>query len=167
VFALASYDSILCQGATAPLAVVNPNATYTYRWLPTIAFNDSIGINSTLSIQLTGTIYSIEATDTNFCKSTIAINIEESNCFDGEIPELFTPNGDGKNDIFIIDGIENKEAKLNVFNRWGNLIISFYKYNNNWDGTIENKNVPDGVYYYQLEIKGETKPRSGPLTILR
>jgi gliding motility-associated-like protein len=68
-----------------------------------------------------------------------------------DIPNTFTPNGDGRNDVFQILGIELfPNNHLSIFNRWGNLIYEKDQYDNTWKG--ENyKNgapLPDGAYFY-------------------
>ncbi|RQP03852.1 MAG: DUF11 domain-containing protein, partial [Paracoccus sp. BP8] len=65
------------------------------------------------------------------------------------IPNIFTPNGDGQNDRFEIEGIEGfDKAEVVVFNRWGNEIYRHNDYDNTWDGAA----IPDGTYYYMLTL---------------
>nr|WP_162988921.1 gliding motility-associated C-terminal domain-containing protein [Pedobacter schmidteae] len=67
-----------------------------------------------------------------------------------EIPNTFTPNGDGKNDSFIIKGMENYEAvSLFVYNRWGDEVYRNGNYKNEWNGNGLN----DGTYFYVLKMK--------------
>ena len=89
------------------------------------------------------------------------------------IPEVFTPNGDGLYDNWEIVGLtdEYPGAELKVFNRWGNIV---YKneggYNDPWDGTFKDRGneVPDGVYYYVLELNDPlSKTLHGNVTIIR
>lgn len=62
-----------------------------------------------------------------------------------------SPNGDGKNDFFVIKGLEKyPPATLYVFNRWGNMVYQSKAYNNDWDGN----GLSEGTYYYKLEIEG-------------
>jgi gliding motility-associated-like protein len=75
-----------------------------------------------------------------------------------EIFNLITPNGDGKNDYWHISAInEYPDNNVMIFNRWGDKIIEIGGYNNStrrWEGkNSKNEPVPDGVYYYILEIK--------------
>ena len=85
------------------------------------------------------------------------------------IPEVFTPDGDGKNDFFVMKGISGKVVKLTVFNRWGNKVYENNAYDNTWNGTpnvsgliIGSNKLPQGTYYYIVEFEdGETKPING------
>ncbi len=61
------------------------------------------------------------------------------------IPNIFTPNGDGKNDTFV-PGITCLPTDLKVFNRWGQVVYDQKNYQNTWDG----KDLPEGIYYYHL-----------------
>lgn len=82
------------------------------------------------------------------------------------IPNVITPNGDGKNDVFEITNIEKlKSSKLVIFNRWGKKIFVSENYQNDWNGD----NHADGTYYYVLEYETYlgTKSAHGSLTILR
>jgi gliding motility-associated-like protein len=78
------------------------------------------------------------------------------------IPEVFTPNGDGVNDFFVIKGIQKTENTLTIYNRWGNKVYKMDNYDNTWNGmpnvtgTLGNQKLPQGTYYYILEFKGET-----------
>ncbi len=81
------------------------------------------------------------------------------------IPNVFTPNGDGRNDFFVIDGIDQMTGThLIVFNRWGNKIFESTDYKNDWDG----ENAADGVYYFILTFKDDLfETTNGTVTILR
>lgn len=84
-----------------------------------------------------------------------------------EVFNGFSPNGDGKNDVFTIKNIEKfPDNKLYIFNRWGNRVYFEEKYLNTWEGTWENKPLPDGTYFYIIE-DGKGKTYSGYLVIYR
>ncbi len=83
---------------------------------------------------------------------------------DNDIPMAVTPNGDNRNDTFVITGLENAECidvtiELQIFNRWGAKIYESINYQNNWDGTTNNSaignagKVPTGTYYYIINLK--------------
>ncbi|MCP4120523.1 MAG: T9SS type B sorting domain-containing protein [Bacteroidetes bacterium] len=91
-------------------------------------------------------------------------------CVDVEIFTAVSPNRDGVNDYFHIGGIEDKpENKLRIFNRWGNLVFETRAYQNDWDGTWNGKDLPDGTYYYMFEVNdnGEVFHFRGYLEIFR
>ncbi|MGN7205198.1 Calx-beta domain-containing protein [Pedobacter sp. SAFR-022] len=72
---------------------------------------------------------------------------------DLEIPNTFTPNGDGKNDRFEIKGRENYDnIELSIYNRWGDEVYRSNNYKNEWDGS----NLNEGTYYYLLRLKKGT-----------
>lgn len=80
----------------------------------------------------------------------------------GIIPQGITPNGDGKNDKLVIDGILGLKNKLSIFNRWGNLVFEKENYTNDWGGeyltsesTSDGKLLPDGIYYYVIDFYGQ------------
>ena len=84
------------------------------------------------------------------------------------IPNVFTPNGDGKNDYFEIIGVDNPCINLNklmIFNRWGLKVFEATGSNLKWDGTYNENALAGGVYFYVLE--GEEFTRSGSVTLLR
>lgn len=83
------------------------------------------------------------------------------------IPNVFTPNGDGVNDTFEITGLSDYAAnELTIFNRWGNTIYHKQGYLNDWTGNGLN----EGTYYYVLQVKdnsGQSETYKGYLTLLR
>ncbi len=79
------------------------------------------------------------------------------------IPNVFSPNGDGENDQFEIQGIQGTENNVRIFNRWGMLVFESSNYRNTW----EPRDLPDGTYYYEVIIEGEPlSPYTGHLTII-
>ena len=70
------------------------------------------------------------------------------------IPDGFSPNNDGKNDFFVIRGIDKiNDAVLTIFNRWGSEVYSNENYQNTWSGTNKsNDPLGDDTYYYILKV---------------
>ncbi len=84
------------------------------------------------------------------------------------VPNVITPNGDGKNDVFKINGLElHPENTLSIFNRWGNEVYrSNGPYKNDWNGNGLN----EGTYYYLLKIKdkdGSERSSTGWITLIK
>ncbi|MDF2437890.1 MAG: hypothetical protein K0Q95_2266 [Bacteroidota bacterium] len=86
------------------------------------------------------------------------------------IPNIFTPNGDGKNDVFMIQSTGVSEVTGIIFNRWGKKIYNWSgAANTGWDGKINGNTAADGTYYYVLKIKGvdgKEKEEKGYLQLL-
>ncbi len=81
-----------------------------------------------------------------------------------------SPNDDGANDTWTIAGIEQYPGNtVRVFNRWGNLVFERQGYTNNdpWGGRWNDRDLPDGTYYYLIELGGDAGKASGYLQILR
>ncbi len=72
------------------------------------------------------------------------------------IYNAISPNDDGTNDFFTIENIGHyPDNELKVFNRWGNQVYSATGYKNQWDGRYQNAMLPDGTYFYQLQLTEE------------
>ncbi|WP_212005116.1 gliding motility-associated C-terminal domain-containing protein [Chitinophaga sp. HK235] len=85
---------------------------------------------------------------------------------DLSFPNVFTPNGDGKNEKFIIGGLEKYSGSaIYIYNRWGSMVYQSKDYKNDWNGSGLN----EGTYYYILEVRKlqETKRFKGWVQILR
>ncbi len=90
------------------------------------------------------------------------------------MPEIFTPNGDGKNDKFVITKIEEfPNNSLSIFNRWGNLVYKKDKYNNEFGGSANVSNamgsglLPSGTYYVVLDFGDDkTKTYTGYIELM-
>ncbi|MBP8033545.1 MAG: choice-of-anchor L domain-containing protein [Bacteroidia bacterium] len=96
--------------------------------------------------------YTIIVTDQCLYSDTLAIDINSIDC-DILAPNVVTPNGDGVNDYFKINGLNNfPGSSLNVFNRWGNKLYSNDDYKNDWS-----PNVTDGTYFYIVDVSDGRK----------
>ena len=88
------------------------------------------------------------------------------------IPQLLSPNNDGKNDVLIIDGLEiYPRNELVIFNRWGETVFEASPYNNDWEGEatkgLYGQEVPDGSYFYKLKLEPEGETLTGYIIIKR
>jgi len=147
----------------------NPLYNYTYAWSPFGQSTRDIDITCLNSDQTYP--FKVVVTGCTSVEKTRTVN--SLNCA-LELPNVITPNGDLKNDVMKITGIENfPGSKLQVYDRWGKKIFESDDYNNSdhaWDGG----NAADGVYYYVLTINygkaGDcvgTKSINGTVTIMR
>ena len=138
-------DTTLCVGQSLILNPDMSNAIYTWQ---------DGSHDSTYKVTQTGTYY-VSAYFSDYNITTYdTINVAYINCDTVEtivpdiyIPNSFTPNGDGLNDVFNIKTVyEFSEFKLVIYNRWGELLFDSDDVNKGWDGTYKGKPVPLGVY---------------------
>ena len=107
-------------------------------------------------------VLSVSSVSDSLCKSNNTNPIIVNDCII-IVPNIFTPNGDGENDVFYIKGLDSfQNSKLLIYNRWGNKIYESDDYKNNWNG----ENNHDGVFYYVLILQNGTS-LNGTVTILQ
>jgi gliding motility-associated-like protein len=129
--------------------VTGGTAPYTCTW--------STGANTPNLQDLPAGLYTVNVTDADGCTAPAKVLLKQPVPID--LPQGFSPNGDGDNDFFVILGLDNfPENDLQIFNRWGNLVYSAENYRNNWNGTNKNDEpLPEGTYYVVLRLGKETK----------
>ncbi|MDR2011223.1 MAG: gliding motility-associated C-terminal domain-containing protein [Bacteroidales bacterium] len=112
--------------------------------------------------------YSVGIYDNNNCKyfiDPIKLTDQFVECI--KIPDAFSPNGDGINDTWIIEGIEDyPEATIQIFNRWGQIITYFKISEGFWNGKYKGKNVPTGSYIYILDLISTEDKYTGTVTVV-
>ncbi|MEO1258363.1 MAG: gliding motility-associated C-terminal domain-containing protein [Bacteroidota bacterium] len=123
------------------LTVTNPNQTVDY--LPD---TDFCGLDS----------FEYVLCNPNGCDT--ATVLVEILCFQSDtiiIYNGFSPNDDGINETFTIENIEKfPDSDLSIYNRWGNLVFNTVGYQNDWGGLYEGRPLPDGTYFYYLNLDG-------------
>ena len=111
--------------------------------------------------------YVLIVTDEHGCEKydTLNINVTDIDCINA--PTAFTPDGDGYNDTWILENMENyPEAIVSVFNTWGNKVFESNGIYQPWDGTFNGKKLPAATYYYVINLNNGTAPYSGAITIV-
>lgn len=136
-------------------------------WSPAIYLNDATSQNPVASNTL-NVIYTVTAVDANGCTANDTMLVELYP--EVKIANGFSPNGDGKNDEWIIDYIEQfPNNTVEVYNRWGEQLFHSQGYTTPFNGKYRGKDLPVGTYYYIIHLNhpAYTKPYTGPLTIFR
>jgi gliding motility-associated-like protein len=86
------------------------------------------------------------------------------------IPNLFTPNGDGINDLFLVSAEGITQFEIQFFDRWGDLVFNSKSIDVSWDGKNSNgRKVSDGVYYYIVtytDFKFQLKTITGFISLI-
>lgn len=118
-------------------------------------------------------LIAVNTVGVNQCKDTAAakyINVIESLL---EVPNVFTPNGDGKNDVFMVKGLSLEDFHGVILNRWGRKVYEWSDPQGGWDGRIHGKYANPGTYYYIITARGREKSnppkyvKKGALMLIR
>lgn len=87
-----------------------------------------------------------------------------------DVPNAFTPNGDGKNDVIFVQGYGIQKMTWRIFNRWGNLVFTSISPSVGWDGKFNGQVQPQDVYNYVLDVEfsdGTKLVKKGDITLLK
>jgi len=98
--------------------------------------------------------------------ATVEVKVVDSeDCF---APNVITPNNDGMNDLLRIPCVaSDPKSQLKVFNRWGDLVYETASYRNDWGGTYKGNPLPNGTYFYLLQMDTKGDAMQGYFTIVR
>jgi gliding motility-associated-like protein len=137
-----------------------------YSWSPSRGLSDPAVANPVATPDVT-TTYTLIVTSAEGCTSTDEVTVKVLQ--DVIIPNTFTPNNDGTNDVWVIKHIEDYPGcKIEVFNRWGNKVYDSTGYSQPWNGTANNgQELPITTYFYTIDLKDGKKPLVGSISIIR
>ncbi|MFT6245799.1 MAG: gliding motility-associated-like protein, partial [Crocinitomicaceae bacterium] len=143
------------------------SGTVSYQWTPAADVSSPTLLVPTANPSVTTTFY-LTGTSSDGCITTDSMMVIVKP-YDGltneDIDNLFTPNGDGKNETwFITEDLTGCSVK--VYNTWGNIVFESEAYLNDWDGTYNGDPLPEGAYYYAITC-GSLESVTGSVTILR
>ncbi|MBD1395609.1 gliding motility-associated C-terminal domain-containing protein [Pontibacter sp. JH31] len=158
----AGSDQTVVLGRTVQLAA---SGGKTYTWSPAKGLSNPNIANPYAKPEET-TTYTVTVTNEAGCVSTDEVTITVQQLV--YVPNTFTPNRDGINDVWEILNIEQyPNCKVQVFNQWGNLVFSSLGYKLPWDGSQNGKELPLATYYYVIQLDQHEKPLSGSVTIVK
>lgn len=148
--------------------VLQGSGNGTYLWSPASTLDSTTILHPTATPTATSTTYTLTVTDAHSCVNSDSVTITTFTLtFNGMVSNLMTPNGDGINDAWYIQSIlDYPDNEVFIYNIYGNLVYTKKGYTNDWKGTYNGKDLPDGTYYYVL-IVGTDKPIKGSLDILK
>ena len=168
-------DTLLFLGGTVPLRIDNTCATTT-RWNPANGIDDPTTANTIFTPTAEGTFRIWATFDDGACVASdtfqvIVVDPANLDCGQIFLPNAFTPNEDGINDMFGVDNpfaIE-KMNTLEIIDRLGNTLFTTTDVFAKWDGRYKSNVVSPGVYIYRItfECKGESLARTGSFTVLK
>lgn len=126
--------------------------------------------NPSITVTQPGT-YSAQVVDKNGCAGSDAINIAYVKCIDIQVPSAFTPNNDGKNDVFRpLLGVPPKNYTMQIYSRWGQLVFETHDPLKGWNGKLNGEQQESGTYIYLITLidpDGELVVKKGTLVLIR
>ena len=147
---------------------VHTNDSLDFDWTP-ISFLDDPYSHAPFASPSASTTFIVNATSKNGCIAADSIFIQV--LFEVLIPTAFTPgNSDGmlKNENWELKGIRMyPTCEVSIFNSWGDKIFSSVGYTKAWNGTLNDRDLPTGSYFYIVDLNDGQKPLSGTVTIIR
>ncbi len=144
------YDTtaVFCVGNEITLSS-SPVSYSTYQWL---ANNTSSSDLPTYQINSSGN-YSLIVTNSDGCSTSSSVELQFHDCGSIYIPNAFSPNGDGINDVFRALGTDIGLFEMWIYNRYGELVFYSNDPRIGWNGTYHLTNAPIGVYVYYFKAK--------------
>jgi gliding motility-associated-like protein len=157
---------ILEGGSDTLEPIITNDINPTYLWTPNLYFLGSNTIKNPIVKGVEDITYTLIVTGRGGCarEDQVFIKVLKG----PEIPNIFSPNGDGVHDKWEIKYLDTYPGgTVEIFNRYGQMIFRSVGYGNPWDGTIGGKEVPIGTYYYIVNPKNGRKIMSGYVDVIR
>ena len=152
------------------LAVETINASSKYTWTPTRFFAEYGGLPVTYAtINYTGFI-KLKVVDQLGCIGEDSLMIDTKSCCEMEVPTAFSPNNDGKNDVFRPISYGQFDIKtFRVINRYGQTVFEGRDIYKGWDGTLNGEPQDLNTYFYLISYKcnGEYVEKKGEVILVR
>jgi gliding motility-associated-like protein len=157
-------NNIVEKGGVATLTATGGAS---YSWTANTNITSGLG-SASITIRPTATAtYTVAATNASGCVTTQTISITIRNAAKLETGNVLTPNGDGKNDYWVIRNIDLYSGNtVKVFDKAGKLVFTKTGYNNDWNGYYNGSPLPQGTYYYVVDL-GVGLPYKGTLSVVR
>jgi len=167
-----THNSSLCIEDTLLFIAQASNYAYSYLWGPAYAFNNANGDSTWGRVETALTVITLTVTDPFGCAATSDMTLSPGTCCTVAFPSAFTPNGDGRNDLFrpiFPDSSYHNFHIFSVANRWGQTIFESTNIRSAWDGTYNGVPQDMGVYYYYIKFDcgGNTVEQKGDVTLIR
>ena len=150
---LAVVTNNTCSESNGSINITPSGGTgpYFYRW--------SNNANGNAVTGLSEGKYSVVLTDANGCVANYSFKLADTSCDNIIIHNAISPNGDGINDTWVIEGLQHYPGNtVQVFDKWGDRIFEKTDYNNDWAGKGTNGDLPDGTYYYLVKLNSGKEP---------
>ena len=167
ILANAGSNKVIMEGESTTLDGTVSGDNLEYFWTPSKGLDDPKKLTPIATPAAT-TTYILNVASLNNCNgatSSMTVKVFKKVM----IPNTFTPNGDGINDVWNIEALQAyPNAEVKVMNRYGERVFSANGNFQNWNGLYKGKSLPVGTYFYWIDLhEAGQKPLVGPVTILR
>ncbi|MBK9285995.1 MAG: gliding motility-associated C-terminal domain-containing protein [Sphingobacteriaceae bacterium] len=141
-------------------------------WLPVGSTTPAVGYTVTVAPVKPTTYTAVAGYGACTEQATVAVDAFTEGCIEKDVfvPNTFTPNGDGQNDVLFVRGLKVDEVYFAVYNRWGEMVFETKEKNKGWDGIYKGRPADVGVFGWYLKVKcfnGEETFRKGNVTLIR
>ncbi len=163
----ADVDQNIFVGETADLTAFG-SAPY-FQWSPDYELECMFCREAKVSPRL-NTVYYVTNVNDHGCASTDSVRVNVSQAYFVGVPDIFSPNGDGENDVLYVRGNGIQFIEYYVYDRYGAQIFESRSQERGWDGTYQGEQVPPGVYVYFAKItflNGKQELIKGDVTVIR
>jgi gliding motility-associated-like protein len=170
VSAIADPPYVITGNGTTLTYLGSPGSVVT--WYPFGSTIPGTGYTVTATPNKPTTYTVVAVTGACVQRTTVHVEAYTEGCIDKDvyIPNTFTPNSDGQNDIFIVRGLKVQEIYFAIYNRWGEMVFETSDKTRGWDGIYKGRPADVGVFGWYLKVKcfnGEETFRKGNVTLIR
>lgn len=152
------------------LSSFNPDSALSYSWSPNQGLTCTDCANPVVNSFEKTNEYSLTVTYNGHCQIVAKATVNVAGAPQPFVPNAFTPNGDGNNDVFMVFGEGISKINLQVFNRWGEKVYESNNQFDGWDGTYKGLLQNTNVFVYQVTatyLNGKTFDSKGTVTLVR
>jgi gliding motility-associated-like protein len=158
-------DKFVLEGGSTVLSGTGSGNNISYAWSPPTWLNN-VSIPQPTVTPTDDIVYKLTGTSADGCIASDEVSVKVLKT--PTIPNTFSPNGDGIHDTWEIKYLDTYPGcTVEIYNRYGQLVYQSKGYNRPWDGTLKNKPLPAGTYYYIINPKNGRKQMSGFVDIIR
>ncbi len=168
----ATVDQTIVEPGTTVQLMATPTQGTTFSWVPANLVSNPTIPNPTAVVQET-TTFTVTVSDGICTKDAlVTVQVHDVLCEDPDIfvPNTFTPNNDGNNDVLFVRGRAIQELEFKVFDRWGEKVFETNDQKIGWDGAYKGKPVDPAVFVYHLTVfcsDGQRFFTKGNVTVVR
>jgi gliding motility-associated-like protein len=159
-------DTAILLGTSTPLYASGGTS---YTWSPSTGLSCTNCPNPIAAPQKTTTYY-VTSKGENGCIAMDSVTVFVDTDLHIYIPNIFSPNGDGQNDVLYVEGKGIKKMQFYIYNRWGEKVFESNDLNKGWDGTYKGESLQPAVFVYMIDAtleSGQKLVKKGDITLIK